>query len=102
MVMDIITNNHWREPISWYDLTDDERSDFDYIEDPHENGHYRFIRYRGATYDLYEFMQIDDTMRLHHPDFAGWHGYVSDSYFSGVVIQWDSDYEFLRIGTYMS
>lgn len=97
----IITNNHWRNFLYGYELTEKERSDFDYIDDVNSHS---FIRYRSVIYDPDEFMPCPNntTMRLDYPDFCTWDGYQSDSFFSGVIIRYSPDYEQYQIGTYIS
>ena len=95
--MKTITNNHWRNFLYGNELTDKEVEDFDWMDDPRlEDG---FIRYRGATYHLSEFMSCNG----HGSPFADkWHGYHSDSFFSAVVIQMSDDCEQYKIGLTLS
>ena len=96
--MNITTNRHWNSFLYGFELTDTQKSDFDYLDDidSHE-----FISYRGMIIDPSEVFPIDDTMRL-HADFGDWHGYQSDSFFSGIVIKYSDDFEQYQIGTYIS
>lgn len=89
--MKIKTNNHPRDILSWYDLTPAERKEFDYLEE----GEGSFFRYKGWVYDLGEFMRVDHTAI---PD--KWHGYASDSYFSGVLVRYTSDCGQVIVGSY--
>jgi hypothetical protein len=90
------TNNHWhnfkyRDEVPAAILG----SEFDYQdEDDSFDG---FIQYRGNWYHLDGFMRMDSTSEL-----SDWHGYASDSYFSGVVIRVSEDGEQYQIGTYFS
>ena len=56
-----------------------------------------FIKYRDYWYHADMFMRID-----HTDVFNGWHGYHSDSAFSGVLIKISGDGEKYMIGTYCS
>lgn len=94
----VITNNHWREHIYGFQLPDDVRKEFDYLEDIEEK---LFIHYKGKYY-LDEFMRIDDVMTLYSPEFKGWHGYMPDSFFSGLLIRYSKDCEQYQIATYFS
>jgi hypothetical protein len=101
MKITITTNHHPRELISLADLSRKEARDFDYIkgEDRYSS---RLFRYRGACYDICEF---SDTRTLHHApeEFKNWHGYQSDSYFSGVLIRYDdNDFDRVIVGRYVS
>ena len=83
--MQIITNNIPRQLIYGYELTDKEKSNFDYLDDI---DNHNFVKYKGFIYDVGEFMRIDNNDAL-----KDWNGYSSDSYFSGVLIKFiDSDY----------
>lgn len=83
--MQIICNNKPRPVIQSYELTDKEQFDYE-TEGP-------FFRYRGAVYDIGEFTRIDRNIAP-HPQRAGWekfHGYLSDTFFSGMLIKYDGD-----------
>lgn len=117
--LQIRTNNHWRALLDWWDLTPEEMEDFSYLvpnwnqlceddkPDPtrYDAGRWEgvsFVRYCGHTYDLGEFEWISDVMCLHGPLFTKWDEYQSDSFFSGVVVRYDENYEQVQVGTYMS
>ena len=99
--MQIITNNQYRNLIYGYELTESEKSEFDYIFDIDSHN---FIRYKGEIYDVYEFMPTphDEPARQELNELAMWDGYQSDSYFSGIVIKYSDDLEQVKIGTYIS
>lgn len=84
--MKIITNNIPRPLACFLDLPEKARADFDYLEDPHE---YRLVQYKGVWYDVWDSttctgaVATDDTRHL----FSGWDGYISDSFFSGVLFK---------------
>lgn len=83
--MQIITNNIPRQLIYGYELSDKEKSNFDYLDDIDSHN---FIKYKGFIYDVNEFMSTYNMDSL-----KDWDGYSSDSYFSGVLIKIiDSDY----------
>ena len=99
--MQIITNNKPRHIIYGFELSDKEKEQFDYLNDIDEC---KFFRYKGEIYDLGEFMQIDQSIAP-HPQRSGWEnwqGYSSDSYFSGVLVRYTSDYESIIVGRYYS
>jgi hypothetical protein len=58
-----------------------------------------FFKYRDWWYHLSDFMLVDEHSPLRE---HGWHGYHSDSYFSGVVIKTHPDGGEYMVGTYMS
>ena len=89
--MQIKTDHKWKNFLDWYQLTDKEKADFDYMSTS-------FIRYRGAVYSMDDFMVLD----AQSPFPGKWHGYQSDSFYSGVLIELSDDGEQYRIGTYIS
>lgn len=99
----IKTNNVPRDVIDAWELTSDEREQFNYINwEAVEDGSSspQFIRYRGQLYDLGEFMTTSGL-----PEFnplRRWDGYHSDSFFSGLVVRYVNDFEQVVIGTYMA
>jgi hypothetical protein len=104
--MKITTNNVPRDVIDAYLLTEAERADFDYLPwdliDKGEDSA-SFVRYKGELIDLGD---VPSTY-TYSPDgpssiFPGWDGYVSDSFFSGILIRYasDSDFESVIVGRY--
>ncbi len=116
--MTIRTNNVPRDVIDAWELSPAERAEFDYLDwEAIERGEdsASFFRYRGELYDLGQFSRIIPAGSLRHhpmecdnPDFAGWDGYASDSFFSGLLIRWakddcgEPDVERVIVGTYFS
>ena len=89
--MTIKTNNVPRDVLSWYELTDAERAEFDYLDSDTAQSDASFFRYRGNIYDLGEFMISP---------LKGWDGYHSDSYFSGILVRYVEDCERVIVATY--
>ena len=102
--MKIITNNHWHNFLYGYELTEKELQDFDYIDSDDISSH-SFIRYRGYVIDPQDtYMVISEAMKL-HDEWQGlekWHGYGSDSFFSGTLIRYSDDFEQYQIATYIN
>lgn len=99
--MKIKTNNIPRHLVYGYELTEKEAADFDYLN-PDELNEREFVRYKGQVYAMGEFMRIDKTVAP-HPQREGWedwHGYSSDSFFSGVLVRFSNDGESVVMGTY--
>jgi hypothetical protein len=93
----IKTNNVPRYTVDGYELSPKERKDFDYYK-PDDLDCATFFRYRGNVYDVAEFMRVDGIA-----EFKGWHGYSSDSYFSGILIKFpEDDQESVIVATYYS
>lgn len=104
MTLTITTNNVPRDVIDAYELSADERAEFDYIDWPavdRGEDSASFIRYRGDLYDLGEFLT---TTELHpgagHHDLGAWDGYQSDTFFSGTVIRFVDDCERVVVGRF--
>ena len=99
--MQIITDHKFRNLLYGYELTPKERADFDYVEDIDSHS---FFRYRGHVYDPDDFMATphNEPARQELNELSDWDGYQSDSYFSGVVIKYSSDFEQVKIGLYLS
>lgn len=98
----IITNNVPRDVINAYELTADERAQFDYIDwDAIDNSSSSasFFRYRGELYDLGESEVWDNPMS---PTRAGWDGFRSDSFFSGLVVRYVDNFERVVVGLALS
>jgi hypothetical protein len=94
--MEIKTNHQYRPVLYWDELTNKEKSEYDF--DGAEESTY--FRYRGWAYTLEDFMV------LRHDDpgmpFKGWDAYRGDSFFSGVVIKMSDCGEAVMVGRYMS
>jgi hypothetical protein len=97
--MDIKTNHKPRPTVYGWELTDKERAEFDYLDDINGGS---FFRYKGAVYDLGEFMRIDHVRECLPETFTGWHGYQSDTFFSGLLVRYSGDFESVVIGQYFS
>ena len=96
--MNIITNNQPRFIVDASTLPIEQRESFDYIdwaavEDGSESA--SFVQYKGSWYDLGEFMTVAG---MGDP-FAGWDGYSSDTYFSGILVKF-ADEDSVIMGRY--
>ncbi len=96
MSIKIITNNAPRNLISWYELTDVEKSEFDYCTSEDN-----FVRYRGELIPICDFTITPDSFP------GNWDGYRQDSYFSAVVIRYSEidgwyDYDQVICGLMLS
>ena len=93
--MIIKTDHKWKNLLYGYELTEKEKSEFDYLT-TEQIDFGSFIRYKGRVYDVGEFIRVSDGMG----ELLGWHGYSSDSFFSGIVIKVSDDGEQYMIGAY--
>jgi hypothetical protein len=94
-VTNIRTNHHPRDLVTWWDLPESARPDFDYIEGE-DRCSPRLFCYRGDWYDLNQFFPLFD-----HPDLP-WHGYQGDCYFSGTLVRYCDNFERVIVGSYLS
>lgn len=103
----VITNNKPRHLIDASELTPEERAEFDYldweaIEDGRDSA--TFFRYRGQLYDLGEFSRdygiTKDAGLPEH--LSRWDGYLSESFFSALVVRYVEDYEAVVVGLVLS
>ena len=99
--IDIRTNHHWRQVVYGYELTEVQKADFDYINADDFDMHSFFV-YKGQVIDSGEVFAISHNMATSQPAFEAWHGYQSDSFFSGIVVKFSDDFEEYQIGTYIS
>ena len=101
MSITVRTNNVPRDVIDAWELTADERAEFDYLDWPAiERGEdsASFFRYKGELHDLGEFMVWDNPAS---PTRGNWDGFRSDSFFSGLVVRYVDD-ERVVVGLVMS
>lgn len=98
----IITNRVPRDVVDAWDLTEKERKEFDHLDwNALEAGEYgrSFFRYKGEVYELDDFQRVPDG--LFDPG-SYWDGYISDSFFSGILVKWTDDLEQIVVGRYYS
>jgi hypothetical protein len=96
--MEIKTNNVPRDVIEAYELSPDERKEFDYLDwDKIEAGEdsASFMRYKGEIYDLGDIERAPSAL-------SGWDGYIPETHFSGIVLRYcpDTNYEQVIVGRY--
>lgn len=101
----IVTNNVPRDILDAWELTADERAQFDYhdwaaIERGEDSA--SFFRYKGDLYDLGEFTRLDGPFLLPNRTraFATWDGYQSDTFFSGTLVRYCDDFERVVVGRF--
>jgi hypothetical protein len=93
-MLTVTTNNHIRPLVSWHDISENSRGWFDYLDDDARHD-YRLVAYRGAYYDVFDMMRAPEPLSA-----SGWHGYSSDTYFSGIVVRLNDDAESVVVGCY--
>jgi hypothetical protein len=96
MALKIKTDNRWHHFIHHSDVPNVVlHSQYEHLDE--EESADGFFQYKKYWYHLSDFMHAAN---MH--EFAGWDGYASDSYFSGVVIKLSRDGEQYKVGTYTS
>lgn len=80
--IEIVSNNHPRPLLCYLDLTEKERSEYDY--DGAEEA--EFFRYKGNAYSMDDFVVSTGVLSE-----RGWHGMSPDSFFSGIVVSMITD-----------
>ena len=105
MTVTLITNYHWRSPLYWWELTSAQQvwvqREHDWLSssDTSSFEEETYIPFKGWIHTLSEFMWIGKNM----PEWMQeWHGYTNDTYFSGLVIRYDDDNEFVQIATFIA
>jgi hypothetical protein len=97
--MKLVCNNVPRDIVHGFELTEKERAEFDYLDSVDDGS---FFRFKGKVYDLGEFMRITPQIAP-HPQREGWekfHGYSSDSFFSGLLVRYVDSFERVIVATY--
>ena len=94
--MKITTNNHFRDIIYVFQLSECERKEFGYYSDE-ELEYSRFFKYKGHLFTLDDFLRTDGELAE-----KGWQGFSPDSCFSGVCIKFSSDHEKIIVGSFYS
>lgn len=92
--MKITTTGKAKQLLTLGELPKKAQSDFDYIGDALDTP--RFVKYRGAFYDVYDTQRITihnvspmgwAMVVKHDSPLSKWHAIVSETYFSGVVFR---------------
>lgn len=102
MAIEVTSNYQARELLCFYDLPKKWQKEFDYIKEEEEKFDARFFHYRGWFYDTHEFMRLETDMMpapYRMPNY--WHGYQSDSFWSGIVLRYCNDYESVIVGLFI-
>lgn len=104
----IVTNSVPRDVLDASELSAAERAEFDYLDwaalEAGEDSA-SFVRYGGRVYDLGEFMAeatVPGALTNRSGPLAGWGGYMSESFFSGLVVRFVDDGERVIVGRYSS
>jgi len=120
MPVTVRTNNVPRDIIEAWELSEAEREEFDYLDwsefgtEPNpatsdlprsrSAGDAEFFRYRGQLYDLGEFSADYGITRGAGlpPHLARWDGYMSETFFSAIVVRYVDNFERVIVGHVLS
>lgn len=92
----IIKSNYIpRNLLDWEELSIKEQKEFNHTDKELDT----YVRYKKQAYLLNDFMAIENNSPF---DKNKWHGYYSDSFFSGVLIKLSDDNESAILATYYS
>lgn len=97
----IFGNNHNVPIIYGYELSDKWKKEFDYYE-PEELETNTFFKYKGWIYDLGEFMRISSNNSPFEECPIKFDGYISETFFSGVLVKFTEDCDFVKVYHYYS
>ncbi len=92
MTFTIKTDNIPRDVLMGAELDDREKAEFDYytIDELYDAS---FFRYKGNVYDIGDFLHAPESLKP-------WHGSLSTSYFTGIVIKYTNGFESVIVGRY--
>lgn len=86
-MLEIVTNHHWRELTNFYEMSEKDRDDFDYLtEDQHYEA--RFFKYKDTWYDAFDFISTSPGPWNHGlpAEFRQWDGYINDTAWTGILL----------------
>ena len=94
-MLEITTNHVPRLKLYGYELSPKERAEFSHLDFDGYDALHDFFRYRGQVYDL-------EGCFLHNegefPEY--WHGFLGESYFSGMLVRLCADPDYVIVGRY--
>lgn len=94
--MKVVTNNVPRLLLYWYELTDEEKKEFDWMNEPEDGD---FFRYKGAIYCTEMFVRGENNPWTGNRNpYPGWDGYHQDSFFSAVLVKFVEDGDKIVVG----
>jgi hypothetical protein len=94
--MKIVTNNKPRPVLNYWELPENfQKEYFDYQDEA-------FFIYKNWCYMLCDFMRIRVESLWDPVEFKDWHGYHSDSFFSGILVKFQDNSESIICATYFS
>jgi len=93
------TNLQPRFLVNWYELTDAEKAELDYVDTDDKQADFTGFRYKGQAWNCAEFLRTQEDGELAK---AGWHGLSGQSAFHAVVIHLVGDGDRVVVGEVFS
>lgn len=92
-------NDTPRDTLYWYELTEQEQKEFDYLTEQDAQEYATFFRYRDNVYHLGDIMRVES----YAPEYLqGFDGFNSDTFFGGIGIRYTEDSERVLVYTLYS
>lgn len=92
--LEIRTNNHWRDIVTFDELTEAQQKQLNGYEDQDLSS---FFIFKNWVYDLSDFMVVEN-----QPAFKDYDGVHGESFFSGVLIKLSDCGEGVKVAQYFS
>ncbi len=96
----IFGNNHLVPLIYGNELSDKEKKEYDFL-DEEELETSQFFRFKNWTYYLGNFMRLSNNSPFENCPIK-FDGHAGDTFFSGVLVTFCEDNEFVKVYTYYS
>jgi hypothetical protein len=93
----ITTNKIYRDLLSFCELPAKMQKHFDYV-DIEDYDSYRFFKYKDIYYDTNQFIPCSTAM---FGKLKKWDSYKNDSFYSGIVINYSTEFDTVLVGTYI-
>ena len=101
MTLNVVTNNQPRKLMGLFEFNSKDqvkiREKFDWMDEVEDT--YSFFKYKGEIMHLSEFLNLNSSCP---GELRNWHGYSSDTYFSGVIVRLVNDNEEVVVGSFFS
>jgi hypothetical protein len=91
----IIKTNHQPRPVIFFsEIPEAIRvNEFNYYTEKDYVG--CFFKYKGCYYDVLQFVRLNK-----NSSFTGWDGIMNQSFFSGLLLKWCNNPDYVVIGRY--
>ena len=101
MTFTVVTNNQPRKLMSLFEFNSKDqvkiREKFDWMDEIEDT--YSFFKYKEEVMHLSEFNNTNSSCPT---ELSGWDGYLTDTYFSGLIVRLVNDNEEVIVGSFFS